>query len=260
MLNILKYICYTLFINQRVYLTRLDISRFKKGITSMFKIDERLPKESAKDYVVRQLVYNIVHINLTPGQQLDSDEISELLNVSKNPIREAELELSQTRLIEIKPKIGAYVSLIDANIIEEVRELRSVLEAELAALACTTLNKEQINMLWENVALWQMYMKRNDEEKIFQLDKEFHKSLYKMCNKNYWYELVNNISPHFDRTTILSFRCISVGHILSDHEELVAAIENRETDKAREISKRHLNRYTENINSIKDNYAEYFKE
>ena len=50
----------------------------------MFKIDERLPKESAKDYVVRQLVYNIVHINLTPGQQLDSDEISELLNVSKN--------------------------------------------------------------------------------------------------------------------------------------------------------------------------------
>ena len=105
----------------------------------MFKIDERLPKESAKDYVVRQLVYNIVHINLTPGQQLDSDEISELLNVSKNPIREAELELSQTRLIEIKPKIGAYVSLIDANIVEEVRELRSVLEAELAALACTTL-------------------------------------------------------------------------------------------------------------------------
>ena len=135
MLNILKYICYTLFINQRVYLTRLDISRFKKGITSMFKIDERLPKESAKDYVVRQLVYNIVHINLTPGQQLDSDEISELLNVSKNPIREAELELSQTRLIEIKPKIGAYVSLIDANIVEEVRELRSVLEAELGCIA-----------------------------------------------------------------------------------------------------------------------------
>ena len=56
MLNILKYICYTLFINQRVYLTRLDISRFKKGITSMFKIDERLPKESAKDYVVRQRI------------------------------------------------------------------------------------------------------------------------------------------------------------------------------------------------------------
>ena len=260
MLNILKYICYTLFINQRVSLTRLDISRFKKGITSMFKIDERLPKESAKDYVVRQLVYNIVHINLTPGQQLDSDEISELLNVSKNPIREAELELSQTRLIEIKPKIGAYVSLIDANIVEEVRELRSVLEAELAALACTTLNKEQINMLWENVALWQMYMKRNDEEKIFQLDKEFHKSLYKMCNKNYWYELVNNISPHFDRTTILSFRCKETGRILKDHGELVAAIENKDKEKAAHISQRHMSRYSENIDAIRKHFPDYFND
>ena len=226
----------------------------------MFKIDERLPKESAKDYVVRQLVYNIVHINLTPGQQLDSDEISELLNVSKNPIREAELELSQTRLIEIKPKIGAYVSLIDANIVEEVRELRSVLEAELAALACTTLNKEQINMLWENVALWQMYMKRNDEEKIFQLDKEFHKSLYKMCNKNYWYELVNNISPHFDRTTILSFRCKETGRILKDHGELVAAIENKDKEKAAHISQRHMSRYSENIDAIRKHFPDYFND
>ena len=226
----------------------------------MFKIDERLPKESAKDYVVRQLVYNIVHINLTPGQQLDSDEISELLNVSKNPIREAELELSQTRLIEIKPKIGAYVSLIDANIVEEVRELRSVLEAELAALACTTLNKDQINMLWENVALWQMYMKRNDEEKIFQLDKEFHKSLYKMCNKNYWYELVNNISPHFDRTTILSFRCKETGRILKDHGELVAAIEKKDKEKAAHISQRHMSRYSENIDAIRKMFPEYFND
>ena len=80
----------------------------------MFKIDERLPKESAKDYVVRQLVYNIVHINLTPGQQLDSDEISELLNVSKNPIREAELQaqLPARFLIPLLPRQYWHQSMI----------------------------------------------------------------------------------------------------------------------------------------------------
>ena len=90
----------------------------------MLKIDARNPKESAKDYVVRQLVYNIIHINLIPGQRIDADELSSQLNVSKNPVREAELELSQTRLIEIKPKIGAFVSYIDTKIVDEVRELR----------------------------------------------------------------------------------------------------------------------------------------
>ena len=48
----------------------------------MLKIDARNPKESAKDYVVRQLVYNIIHINLIPGQRIDADELSSQLNVS----------------------------------------------------------------------------------------------------------------------------------------------------------------------------------
>ena len=55
----------------------------------MIKIDERQPKESAKDYVVRQLIYNIIHTNLIPGQQLDAEAICRLLGVSKNPVREA---------------------------------------------------------------------------------------------------------------------------------------------------------------------------
>ena len=224
----------------------------------MLKIDARNPKESAKDYVVRQLVYNIIHINLIPGQRIDADELSSQLNVSKNPVREAELELSQTRLIEIKPKIGVFVSYIDTKIVDEVRELRSVLESELARQACDILTKEQIDILWENVALWQMYMKRNDEEKIFQLDKEFHKKMHEMCGKDYWYELVNNISPHFDRTTILRFRCRQFGRILPGHAELVWALENKDKEKAYEISRRHLTRYTENIASIRESYKEYF--
>ena len=225
----------------------------------MLKIDARKPKESAKDYVVRQLVYNIIHINLIPGQRIDADELSSQLNVSKNPVREAELELSQTRLIEIKPKIGAFVSYIDTKIVDEVRELRSVLESELARQACDILTKEQIDILWENVALWQMYMKRNDEEKIFSLDKEFHSMLYHFCNNEYWYKLVNNVSPLFDRTTILSFRCNEKNRILHDHEELVKAIEQKNKKEAASISRLHMTRYTENIDMMKQSFPEYFK-
>ena len=43
---------------------------------NMLKIDARAPKELAKDYVVRQLIYNIIHVNLIPGQRIDADELS----------------------------------------------------------------------------------------------------------------------------------------------------------------------------------------
>ena len=72
----------------------------------MLNITEKSEGEAAKDYVLRQLIYNIVHTNLLPGQKLEAPELCSLMNVSNNPLREAELELAQSKLIEIKPKIG----------------------------------------------------------------------------------------------------------------------------------------------------------
>lgn len=164
---------------------------------------QKSPIESAKNYVVKQLIYNIVHLNLVPGQQLDTSELCDLLHVSKVPLREAELELAQTNLLEIRPKVGVFVTYIDSEFIEEIRSLRSTLESELAVMGCDTFTKEQIDALWENVALLKMYMERNNEEKVFQLDKEFHEMLYKFCNHSHWYQLVSSISPHYDRTIIL---------------------------------------------------------
>ncbi len=223
------------------------------------KITERNHNESAKDYVVRQLIYNVVHLNLIPGQKLETPQLCELLHVSSNPIREAQLELAQINLLEIRPKVGIYVTYIDTSIVNEIRELRSVLESELAIKACDILTKAQLDKLWENVAMWQMYIKRDDEEKIFSLDKEFHSMLYHFCNNEYWYKLVNNVSPLFDRTTILSFRCNEKNRILHDHEDLVKAIEQKNKKEAATISRLHMTRYTENIDMMKQSFPEYFK-
>ena len=138
--------------------------------------------------------------------------------------------------------------------------MRSVLESELAMQACDEFTSKQIDLLWENIALWKMYIERNDEEKIFQLDKDFHKLLYILCGKNYWYGLVDRISPHYDRTTILSFRCKELGRILADHEGLIKAIEKRDKEEVVMLVKRHMKRYDENIIAIRDNFSEYFKQ
>ena len=58
----------------------------------MLNITEKSEGEAAKDYVLRQLIYNIVHTNLLPGQKLEAPELCSLMNVSNNPLREAELE------------------------------------------------------------------------------------------------------------------------------------------------------------------------
>lgn len=225
----------------------------------MLRISEKEKNESAKNYVLRVLIDNIINVNLLPGEKLNEVELCEALGVSRTPFREAVLELSQKKLIEIRPKIGTYISLIDADLVEEVRHLRSVLETEIARIACEKLSKSDLDQLWENVTLWQMYIQRGNEEKIFYLDKEFHKMLYLLCGFPYWFELVENLAPHFDRTTILSFRCRPTDPILEDHTKLLQAIENKDTALACEISARHMTRYTDNLDTIKESYPEYFK-
>ena len=99
---------------------------------------------SAKDYVVQELIHDIVNIKLKPGEKLCEPALCERFGVSRTPFREAELELAQRKLIVVRPKIGTFVSFIDKELVEEVRHLRSVLEAELAVMACSMLTKKDI--------------------------------------------------------------------------------------------------------------------
>ena len=133
---------------------------------------------------------------------------------------------------------------------EEVRHLRAVLEAEIARMACEKLTPADIDQLWENVALWRMYIERAQEEKIFELDKGFHRLLYVQCGCPYWYDLVENLAPHFDRTTILSFRCRPAKTIYEDHVSLLKAIEQKDAAAAHRIAGQHMQRYTENLLSL----------
>jgi DNA-binding GntR family transcriptional regulator len=228
-------------------------------VKSVIDIFERRAHESAKDYVLRVLTDNIVNIRLEPGQKLNEPELCARLGVSRTPFREAELELHQRRLIEIHPKIGTYVSLIDAELVEEVRHLREVLEAEVARTACGKLAREDIDRLWENVTLWHMYIERAQEEKIFSLDKEFHRILYERSGFRYWYELEENVAPHFDRTTILSFRCRPAAAIYGDHVGLLRAIEKGDESEACRIARQHMQRYKENLSAILANFPQYYK-
>ena len=103
-----------------------------------------------------------------------------------------------------------------------------------------------------------MYMQRGDYEKILHLDKSFHAMVYEMCGRTYWHELVESISPHFDRTTVLSLQCRPTDKILSDHKNLVEAIEKKDAVLAGQVARQHMDRYSENIDTIYQQFGEYF--
>ncbi len=82
-----------------------------------------------------------------PGQRIYEAEIARLLEVSRNPVREAIRRLQQDGLLEVRPRSGIYVASVPADEVEDVYRLRAALEGVAAALAAERMTEAELEEL-----------------------------------------------------------------------------------------------------------------
>ena len=97
---------------------------------------ERLPRETGRDYALRTIKDNIITLRLEPGSQISENELAAEMNLSRTPVREALIELSKVKIIEIYPQRKSVVSLIDHELVEEAKFMRSVMGCAVVQLDC----------------------------------------------------------------------------------------------------------------------------
>lgn len=224
----------------------------------MLKILERHKRESASEYVKRILEYNIVHMQLLPGEQLQEKALAEQLSVSRTPIREAILELKRRNIINIYPQHGTYVSYLDNRYSNDIRYLRYVFESTLMEQACAIRDKEIINRMYENVQLQKLYIWR-DRGRFLLLDDEFHEAIYDMCGYDTIYGIVRENSMHFDRMRMISYDLDTAQELIDEHAAMIEAIEAGEGTRAKALCEKHLTRAISDYDRIKEKYPQYFK-
>ena len=123
-------------------------------------LTERLPRETGRDYALRTLKDNIVRLALKPGSLVSENELAAEMGLSRTPVREALIELSKVKIVEIYPQRGSAIALIDCHMVEEARFMRRVLECAVIELDCMLADEKAIRMLQENVRLQQFYLRK----------------------------------------------------------------------------------------------------
>ncbi len=224
----------------------------------MLALSEQKKGETAKQYVTRTLRSNIVDLHLKPGDKINENVLCDIYGISRTPIREAILELSQKKMIDIYAKQGTYVSYIHTQDVQDFLSLRVLLESELMDIACEVATPADIDALKENVAIWAHLMSTGNISRIQQQDKLFHHYIYNMCNRHFWHDVIESCVSQFDRTVHLMFHCLDLGLFLNDHIQIVDAIEARDSEKARSVIKDHLNRYQKHRAACENLYPNYF--
>ena len=226
----------------------------------MIQILEKENGQSLKQYVYQTLSQNIVRLNLKPGEKLIEAEISKLLGISRTPIREALLELSEKKIVDIIPGNGTFVSYIDMDIVSQFLYLRTVIERDLSKIACDLITSDDIDYLHELIAIQKYYYEAQKPHKLLEYDIKFHSAIYRICNKEFLNNLILSLSVHFDRIRYLSMTRTEFILKISEHEEYLRALTDHNPDLAMKISDEHMVHTFEDFRWISDVFPQYISQ
>lgn len=225
------------------------------------RILARKLRETGRDYALRNLKDNIIHLELKPGSMVSENELAAQMGLSRTPVREALMELSKVRLVDVYPQRGSAVALIDYDLVEEARFMRSVMECAVVELACRMAVPEDMPVLEENIALQERCLKSGMLERLWTLDNTFHRELFRIARKTQTYDMVSSFTVHFDRVRNMSLAAVKDTKIVNDHRLIVQAIERHDEAEARALMAKHLERYKIDQAALLAGYPmDYFKQ
>jgi len=223
------------------------------------QITPRGPRETGRDYALRVLKENILHLELEPGSMVSENELAIQLGLSRTPVREALMSLSKVRLVEIYPQRGSAVSLIDYDLVEEACFMRRVMECAVVEIACENLTHEDKVELEDNVALQERCLVGGRLEALMQLDNELHRMLFRIARKEQSWEIMTSFTAHFDRVRSMSLSTANDRNV-EDHRAIVQAVIAGDAPLARRLMENHLSRYKVDEHALRQQYpASYFK-
>lgn len=119
----------------------------------------------------------IVDGRVTPGQRLKEEELAQELGLSRTPIREALLVLQAEGLVETAPNRGATVRAYALPDLEDMYELRALLEGHAAHRAATRLTSAQLEGLRSSCERFELLIGGSDLQALVAENALFHETI-----------------------------------------------------------------------------------
>lgn len=233
-----------------------EITIFPSAILN--EIDISAPLTAQAYFAIRQA---IIEMALTPGSVLNEKKMCGELNISRTPLREALLRLSDEALIKTEPNTRTTVAKIDLETMFEGQLIREALEMKLVRLAAMRMTDEHERIL--DLNLYQQYqaVEESNFRLCFKLDEEFHELIASIgFSKRVW-RTIKSGKAHVDRLRHLAYpRKNRLKHIVDEHFEIITALKLRDPDLAHDAMLKHLSNFSKSLKLVLSEKKELFKD
>tara|TARA_B110000091_G_scaffold81785_1_gene90120 strand:+ start:303 stop:971 length:669 start_codon:yes stop_codon:yes gene_type:complete len=192
--------------------------------------------------VVEILREKILNSEIKAGQALRQAALAEELNVSRIPVREALLQLEAEGLVSFEPHRGATATDLSSCQIDELFELRAMLECDLLAYSIPHITEESLEEASDILdKLSKAEAEENAPNNWSILNSSFHTCLYSGATRpqtQYLVDILNKNADRFIRMHILGDGGLKKAE--SEHNNLLNKCKARDVEGAVAVLKNHI--------------------
>ena len=202
-----------------------------------------MPKENKKDLAYQIIKQGIISGEFRSGEIYNLNELSDQINISNTPTREALLVLEHEGLIESIPRTGYMVTPITITDVLEMFQLRKLLEVEAIRLTVDHVNTEIIQSLELNNKAERDIFNESSENISNQkylagikLNTEFHLIIANASGNSHLARLIEKLLNEMERTLARDpFLCQSKQHV-----KIIKALKDKDKTAAQKAMEEHL--------------------
>ena len=192
-----------------------------------------------REAVADDIRSEIIHGVYAPGARLLEEEVAAALGVSRNPVREALQALAVEGFVEIVPRRGAHVAIVDARRAVELFEVRLPLEGLVAELAASRRTPDHVDQLRAILADAREKITEGQLEQLPDLNTRFHDGLSQAAGNDLLTGTLHRLSHLVQWVYATRIRERSQDS-WEEHTALVDAIEQGDAALARKFGEGHI--------------------
>lgn len=178
----------------------------------------------------------IITCSILPGEQISQAQFVENYGIGLSPVRSALQMLVQEGFLQPIPRYGYIVSSITLSDVQELFELREVLEVSAARFAAERGSLEKLNEIANGATFTYVYQDRESYTEFLNQNDSFHRSIADLAGNRRLTEAITKVLGELKRVFHLGLNLRdSAEEMRDEHLALVQALLARDPDQAEAI-------------------------
>jgi len=193
------------------------------------------------DKVLSEIQTSIIKGELPAGSKINEQTLARKYGISRGPTREALQTLEQRRLIVRVPHVGARVAELTVDELNDLYQLRSVLECMACELAAQNITQVQLEKLQQVLKKQETALSDGDSYFQEEGDVDFHYQIIQASGNKHLQETLVGGLYHLLR--MYRYQCTNKSRpvqAIADHRRIVEAIASRDCELAGLLMRRHI--------------------